>query len=329
MRIGSQEIDTRVFLAPLSACSDLAFRLIAREQGAKFCFLEMLDAHSVQFGSPRSDRIMRTCPEDRPLGGQLLGSDPEVMLNAARVILEKAPVALMDINAACPVRKVYNKGAGACLLNDPAPLYRVIERLAKELPVPVTVKMLVGMRQIDIPKAVEFAKGCESAGAAALFVHGRTREQKNYGPVSYEAIRAVKEAVKVPVIGSGNVMNPVMAKKMFDEAGCDGVLIGKGSFGNPSIYRDIETYMKTGEWKPSVDLHGKLAVLKKHLLLVRELEGPRENSWRVGELGKICLWYLKGFAEASRMRARIFTSRSDQELLDLVDSIAQTAVPAP
>ena len=305
IRIGNRTIDTRVLLAPLSACSDLAFRLIAREQGARFGFFEMFEAHSAVHGNPRFERMIRTAPEDRPVAAQLLGTEPELMLKAAEIILKKAPITFLDINAACPARKVYKKGAGACLMNDPAPLYRVLELLCARLPVPVTVKMRVGLSQVDIPLAVRFAKGCESAGASA---------------VSYDAVRAVKDAVKVPVFGSGNILNPPLAKKMLDETGCDGVLIAKGSFGNPFIFRDIETYLATGEWRPATDLRAKLDVLKKHLLLVRQIEGPRALR-RIGQLAKICLWYLKGFSEASRMRADIFKSRSEQELLAHIDSI--------
>src|SRR3989338_7222488 len=251
IRIGGKTIDTRVLLAPLSACSDLAFRMIAREQGAKFCFFEMSDSNSLIHDSPRAGRILRTCPEDAPIAAQLLGSDPEKMLKSAEIILRRAPIAFLDINAACPARKIFKKGVGACFLNDPEPLYRLLEHLNRRLSVPVTVKMRVGLSQVDIPRAVQFAIGCESAGAAALFVHGRSRAQENYGPVYYEAIRAVKESVSVPVFGSGNILNPPLAKKMFDETGCDGILIAKGSFGNPSICRDIETYLETGFWQPA------------------------------------------------------------------------------
>lgn len=320
IRIGNKEINTNVFLSPLSSCSDLAFRLIAREQGAKFCFFEMFEANSVVYGNPRSERMLRTNPEDQPIAAQILGTEPETMLKAAEVILKKAPITFLDLNAACPARKVYKKGAGACLLNEPEPLYRALEFLSARLPIPVTVKMRVGISHVDIPRAVQFAKGCESAGASALFVHGRSRSQENYGPVSYEAIRAVKEAVRVPVFGSGNILNPPLAKKMFDETGCDGILIAKGAFGNPFIYRDIEIYLATGEWMPDTDLRAKLDVLKKHLLLIRQIDGSR-TIWRVGKLAKICLWYLKGFAEASRMRADIFKSKSDQEIIARIDSI--------
>ncbi len=333
VRIGNREINTNIFLAPLSACSDLPFRLIAREHGAKFCFFEMSDSLSLKWGSPRSSRILRTAPGDAPIAAQLLGTDPEIMLEAARKILDLAPITFLDINAACPARKIFKKGAGSCLFSKSDPLYRLIERLTKDLPVPITVKMRVGLSSVDIPQAVQFAKGIENSGASALFVHGRSRSQENYGPVSYEAIRAVKEAVKIPVFGSGNILNPPLAKKMFDETGCDGILIAKGSFGNPFIFQEIETYLATGEWKPSMDLARKLRVLIKHLRLIKEID---ENSadcppllgetspsaGKVGALGKICLWYLKGFAQAAQMRAKIFSSKTHQELLEMIEAIA-------
>ena len=326
VRIGNKTINTNVFLAPLSACSDLAFRMIARQEGAKFCFFEMLDSNSLVHDSPRSQRILRTCPEDQPIAAQLLGSDPDRMLRSAEMIMKRSPITFLDINAACPARKIVKKGVGACFINAPEPLYRLLEILARALPVPVTVKMRVGLSHVDIPLAVQFAKGLESAGASALFVHGRSRAQENYGPVSYEAIRAVKQAVGIPVFGSGNVLNPPLAKKMLDETGCDGVLIAKGSFGNPFIFKDVEDYLKTGSWTPVTDLGIKLRVLRKHLLLVRQIDGAR-TVLRIGELGKICLWYLKGFAEAARVRADIFKSQSDQELLGRVESLAARQAP--
>ena len=322
VRIGGREIGTNIFLAPLSDVSDLAFRLIAREMGAKFCFFEMNESNSLVHGSPRSKRILRTCPEDQPIAAHLLGTDPGTMLKAAEIVLDQARIAFLDINAACPARKVYNNGAGACFMNDPAALVRVIEHLGRTLPVPITVKMRVGLDRADIPGSVRFARACESAGAAALFVHGRCRTQENHGAVDYEAIRSVKESAGIPVFGSGNILNPPLAKKMFDETGCDGILVAKGSFGNPFIYRDIETYLETGFTRPAVGLREKLELLKKHLRLVREIEGPGANG-RVGKLAKICLWYLKGFPEASRMRAGIYQSKNDQELFQSIEALAE------
>ena len=324
IQIGNQTIRSRVLLAPLSACSDLAFRLMARSYGAQFCFFEMIDAQSLKYDSERSVRMLRTTIEDQPIAAQLLGSDPEVMRMAAEKIMDRASIQFLDINAACPAKKVFKKGSGSCFMQDPVPLFRIIEYLTQKLAVPITVKMRVGLSQVNIEQAVQFAQGCESSGAAALFVHGRTRSQENYGEVSYSAIRAVKQAVKIPVIGSGNVLNPLLAKKMFNETGCDGVLVAKGSFGNPFIYSEIEEYLKTGYWVPRVDLREKLIALKKHISLAEEIEGERFDR-RIGEFGKICLWYIKGFAEASQIRAKVFSCQNVQQLYSLIDQLLENA----
>ncbi len=317
-------IGTRIILAPLSACSDLAYRVIAREYGAKFCFFEMIDAHSLVYDSPRANRILRTTPSDQPIAAQLLGLDQEVMLRAAEIILKRSPIRFLDINAACPARKVFKKGVGSCLFKNPTPLYELIAYLRERLPVPITVKMRVGLTRVDIPQAVQMAQGCQSAGASALFVHGRPRALENYGEVSYEAIRAVKQAVSIPVYGSGNVLNPPLAKKMLDLTGADGVLIAKGSFGNPFIFKEVEDYLQTGLWTPRLNILEKLSALKKHLLLAKDIDGERLNL-RIGEMGKICLWYLKGFQEASRLRTKVFASRNSAELFDLINSLEDAA----
>lgn len=320
VKIGNREIDTKVFLAPLSSCSDLPFRMIAREHGAKFCFFEMVDSQSLLYDSPRALQILKTTGGDAPIAAQLLGSSPEQLLRAAEKILKLADIHFLDINAACPARKVFKKGAGSCFLKEPEGLYRILETLSKNLPVPVTVKLRVGISAVDVETTVKIAKGCESSGAAALFVHGRTRSQENYGPVDYSAIRAAKEAVKIPVFGSGNVLNPALAKKMLDETGCDGVLVAKGSFGNPWIYRDIENYLSDGRAEARTDLELKLATLKRHLSFIREYK-EEETVRGMGMLGKISMWYLKGFAEASRVRAQVFSAKNYNELIGLLDGI--------
>lgn len=320
VQIGNQTFLSRIFLAPLSSCSDLAFRLISRQEGARFCFFEMLDAQSLLHKSPRAWRILQTNRQDQPVGAQLLGVNPEEMLAAANMILEHVPIQVLDINAACPVRKVFNKGSGACFMQKASELYSIIETLAKNLSVPITVKMRVGLNAVDPDLAVSFAKNCESAGAAALFVHGRCRAQENYGPVRYDAIRAVKNAVRVPVIGSGNVLNPLLAKKMLDESGADGVLIAKGSFGYPSIFSETEEYLRTGVWQPAMDLHRKLALLEQHLEWSYEFNGEMVNR-RIGAFAKICLWYIKGFPEASRYRARFYACQNIDALRSLINEI--------
>lgn len=318
--IGSKKIDTNVFLAPLSGCTDLPFRLIAREHGAQFCFFEMIDSQSLMYDSPRTNRMLRTCTEDRPIAAQILGFDPEVVLHAVEILLKKAPIDFLDINAACPVRKVYRKGTGSHFIVDPIPLYKLIEFIANKITLPITIKMRVGLKNVDISGSVEFAKKCESAGASALFVHGRTREQGNHGTVDYEAIKAVKEAVKIPVFGSGDILNPPLAKKMFDETHCDGILVAKGALGNPFLFQEIKDYLKTGIWTPKTKAEEKISALKKHLLKVYETDGKTSPS-RIRNLAKICFWYLNGFEEVSKIRAKVFASKTEEELLARIDEI--------
>ncbi len=320
VNIGNREIDTNVFLAPLSACSDLPFRMIAREHGARFCFFEMLDAQSVIHKSPRAFEILQTTAGDDPIAGQLLGAEPEMMLEAANMMLERVNIQFLDINAACPSRKVVKKGAGACFFKEPERLYKIIQYLVEKLPVPITVKLRVGLNQVDAVQAVAIAKGCQASGASALFIHGRTREQENFGSVDYSAIRAVKQAVNIPVFGSGNVLNPALAKKMLDETNCDGVLVAKGSFGNPWIYRDIENYLSEGTVETRTDLSLKLVTLKRHLAYIKQYK-EKETIRGMGLLGKISMWYLKGFAQAAQARAQVFSAKSYGELLQVIDGL--------
>ncbi|MCB4756955.1 MAG: tRNA-dihydrouridine synthase family protein [Elusimicrobia bacterium] len=320
IRIGSKKIDTNIFLAPLSSCTDLTFRLIAREYGAKLCFFEMVDSQSLLYDSPRTNRMLRSCPEDRPIAAQILGFDPNVVMRSIEIILKKAPITFLDINAACPVRKVYKKGIGSHFMIDPIPLYKLVEFITNKITLPITVKMRVGIKKVDIPGSVEFAKNCELAGASALFVHGRSREQGNHGTVDYEAIKAIKESVKIPVFGSGNILNPLLAKKMFDETNCDGILVAKGALGNPVIFQEIEDYLKTGIWVPKTKAKEKITALKKHLLKVREVDGPTPY-FRIRNLAKICFWHLRGFEEVSKVRAKIFSSKTEEELMGHIDNI--------
>jgi tRNA-dihydrouridine synthase B len=175
VKIGSKTINTNVFLAPLAGCSDLAFRLICREYGAKFCFFEMIDANSLIYNRIRSLRIIKTTEEDTPIAGQLLGRDPQMLLEAAFKLMDSVNISFLDINCACPVRKVVKKKYGAYLINDPEALSKLIKKLACNLPVPVTVKIRIGYLDKNGKQIMDVAKVCEDSGASALFVHGRTK----------------------------------------------------------------------------------------------------------------------------------------------------------
>jgi len=322
LKIGSARIDTNVFLAPLAGCSDLAFRLIMREHGAKFCFFEMIDANCIVREPParKTSSILSTVKEDAPIAAQILGEDSPITIEAAERILERVKVSFLDVNAACPVKKVIKKKAGAYLLKTPAALERIIKKLAGTLPVPVTVKIRSGFDGTDLKHLSEVAKRCEAAGAAAISIHGRTRAQGYSGRVDYDAIRLVKEAVRIPVLGSGDVLTPELAEKMLKETGCDGVLVARGCLGNPWIFKAIEDRLTSGRETAEPDLNAKITVLKRHLGYINKYRAasPRSN---VSYSRKFVTWYIKNFDGAAGLRAKISVVKTHEEVIELLDSV--------
>ncbi|MFA5839832.1 MAG: tRNA dihydrouridine synthase DusB [Candidatus Margulisiibacteriota bacterium] len=318
VKIGSQEINTNIFLAPMSGCTDLPCRLISRDFGAKFCFYEMIDAHSLIYRSVKGDsEYLLTCIEDQPIAGQLLGADEETMLKAAKIFLSLRKLSFLDINAACPVKKVVKKKAGATLLKNPTQLNKIIKTLATKLDIPITVKLRVGYSKADDKEIIKIAKGCQKNGAAAIFIHGRTQKQGYSGEISYKSIAAVKEAVKIPVFGSGNVFTAELAKKMLDETGCDGILVARGALGNPWIFKDIEHYLKTGKNLPPPTQEERLKAMQIHLNYILKHKHPKNM---IGFLRKIAIWYTKSFPNASKMRQEIGLAKSYDELLETIES---------
>jgi len=236
----------------MAGCTDLSFRLIARESGAKVCFFEMVDTNALIYNNPGTFRLLKTTEEDVPLAAQLLGSDAEGFMRAAEKLITLAPrISFLDINSACPAGKALKKGAGAELLDNPELLASIVKILSSELPVPVTVKLRIGHTKKDPALIRRTARSCEDNGAAALFVHGRTALQGYRGAVDYESIAEIKRSVKIPVFGSGNIFSAEDAENMFRETGCDGILVARGSLGNPWIFGEIETFLKTGEKTPA------------------------------------------------------------------------------
>jgi nifR3 family TIM-barrel protein len=310
----------KIYLAPMSGITDLAFRLISREFGVRHCFFEMLDANAVIYRHRQTLAMLRTLKEDTPVSVQLLGGDPHVMLDAAERVLALVKVLSLDVNGACPARKVLKKKAGAALLGDTARLGKIVHALASKLRLPVTVKLRTGLYGRDIKCCVGAAKVCEANGASAVYIHGRTLSQGYSGGVDYEAIRAVKEALDIPVFGSGNIFDPVMAKKMLDETGCDGILVARGALGNPWIFRAIEDYLKDGRIAKAPTLEQKKAILKRHLTYIKRYRDPLKGGG-LGYLCKVAMWYIKGISEAARLRARIYKVRSYEELLDLINLV--------
>ena len=332
VKIGSNDYPN-VMLAPLSGCSDLAFRLIAREHGARFCFFEMIDANSLNHGTrSKSLSLLKTLPQDLPIAAQLVGRDPETMLSAARIIFRESPqISFLDINAACPAKKMIKKKAGAYLLNDEAELSGIIKKLSSKLPMPVTVKLRAGYDKKDPAAMVKIAKKCESSGASALFVHARTRAQMYAGLIDHESLRAVKDAVKIPVFGSGNIFTAADAKKMLDETDCDGVMVARGALGNPWIFREIENDLEsTASVGPKISSQQTDAVcssreerkeaLKRHLAYIERYKDCRQSG-KVGCMRKTFLWYTKGLPNAKRLRVKVCLVKSYEKMLELIGDV--------
>ncbi len=321
--IGNRTLSTNVFLAPMSGCTDLAFRLIAREHGAAFAFFEMIDSHSVFYHRTKTYSLLKTLADDAPIALQLLGADPDIMLKAAQDILSMIDVSFLDINAGCPAKKVIRKKAGSYLLEDRDALYRIIGKLTSSLLVPVTVKIRLGHHNETLQDIIGLAKRCEDTGASALFVHGRTRLQQYSGEIDYGAIQAIKESVRIPVFGSGNILSPDGAKKMFDLTGCDGILVARGALGNPWIFKGIESRLAGGEGVLGPSLADRKDVLKRHLSYI-DRHNDCSPTVKVGIMRKVSLWYLKSFMNARRIREKICVVNSYEKMLKFIDSIGDT-----
>ena len=280
----------------------------------------MLDANALMRNHKSTLKLLKTSENDKPIAAQLVGSDPELVLDAAQKLLSIVDISFLDINCACPAKKIIKKKSGSYLLKDPKMLYKLLHKLTSSLPIPITVKLRTGFSKRDVLEILTISKNCQESGASMLFVHGRTRDQGYAGDVDYEAIKAIKEVVKIPVFGSGNILNPPLAKKMFDETGCDGILVARGAFGNPWIFEEIEKFLETGEINEPKTLAVKKNTLREHLELVKKLKDLKESS-KIGFMRKIAMWYLKGLPEATRMRERICNTKSYSELVSLIKRI--------
>ncbi|MBN2453870.1 MAG: tRNA dihydrouridine synthase DusB [Candidatus Omnitrophica bacterium] len=318
-RIGPYTLPSKVLLAPMSGCTDLSFRMIAREHGARFCFFEMVDAHSVTYHRRKTFAMLKSCEGDDPIAVQILGNDPQIMLNAAREIISRVNAAFIDINAACPAKKVIKKRAGAYLLKNGNTLCETIRLLATSLSLPVTVKMRTGYGGESVSDITALARRCESSGAAAIFIHGRTRSQGYSGAVNYEAIRAVKDAVGIPVVGSGDVLSPELAEMMLSRTGCDAILVARGSLGNPWIFSDIDNYLKSGGMMPRRGIKETKDVLKRHLsYMYKHMECG--DPAKVGVMRKVALWYLRSLPNSKKMRGEISLVKTYEKMIKLIDS---------
>ena len=313
MRIGNVEIKNNIALAPMAGVTDLPFRLLCKEQGCGLMCTEMVSAKAVLYNNKNTEDLMKTVPEERPLALQLFGSDPQIMADMAKR-LEERPFDVIDVNMGCPVPKVVRNGEGSALMKNPKLVYEIVSAMVKAIDKPVTVKIRKGFDDSCI-NAVEIAKIIEEAGAAAVAVHGRTREQYYSGQADWDIIRQVKEAVKIPVIGNGDVTSAESADAIMRETGCDGVMIGRGAQGNPWIFSEMITYEETGVLPERPSLEEIRDMMLRHARLQLKYKGEFIG---IREMRKHVAWYTKGLKGSAKLREEINRVESYQELEELL-----------
>ena len=316
LQIGNVSLKNNLILAPMAGVSDLPFRLLCKEQGAGLVCMEMISAKAIYYHNKNTELLLQIHPEEGPVSLQLFGSDPEIMGEMAKKIEEK-PFDILDVNMGCPVPKVVNNHEGSALMKDPKLAGEIVTALVKAVKKPVTVKIRAGFDEEHI-NAVEIAKIAEDCGAAAVAVHGRTREQYYSGEADLEIIAKVKDALKIPVIGNGDVTDGPSAKRMLETTGCDGIMIGRAAQGNPFIFREIAAYLENGtvmekpsrkEIKNTILRHGRLMV---------EYKG---EETAVREMRKHISWYSSGMRGAAKIRARVNEMETMEELTAIVNQL--------
>lgn len=316
LTIGDVTLDNNIILAPMAGVSDLPFRLLCREQGAGLVCMEMVSAKAIYYNNKNTDSLMEIHPEEMPVSLQLFGSDPVIIAEMAKRI-EERPFALLDINMGCPVPKVVNNGEGSALMKNPKLVEEILTNLVKAVKKPVTVKIRKGFDDTNV-NAVEIAKIAENCGVAAVAVHGRTREQYYSGKADWEVIARVKDAVKIPVIGNGDVDCAAAAEKLLQQTGCDGVMIGRAAQGNPWIFREVTEYLKTGKISEPPTNSEKKELILRHAALQLEYKGEYTG---VREMRKHLSWYTVGMPHSARFRQMINTMETMEELLAGVEQI--------
>ncbi len=313
LKIGNVELENNLILAPMAGVTNRPFRMICKEYGVGMVCTEMASARAMLHNDVKTKRLLNTDGEKRPISMQIFGSDEESMAFAAKYVSNMADI--VDINMGCPAPKVVKNGDGSKLLLDLEKAESIIKSVVQNADVPVTLKIRKGWDKENIV-AVEIAKIAEKNGIAAITVHGRTRSEFYTGKADLEIIKKVKENVKIPVIGNGDIVDGETAKRMFEYTGVDGIMIGRGSFGNPWIFREIITYLNTGEKIEQPSNEEKLEVIKKHIHLAVEEKG----EIAVKELRKHIAWYTKNLKNSSEFRASINKIETKEELENKLDA---------
>lgn len=313
LSLGTLKLKSNLILAPLAGISDLPFRRLNRAFGCELAFVEMLNVRSLGHKSNKTMQMLSTDPGDKPLGVQILGCE-EKYINKGLDVLSKYRFDILDFNAACPVRKVVRRGEGAALLKNPKKLAKLLKSVVKQSKVPVTVKIRSGWDKGSV-NAKEVALRSEDAGVDAVFIHGRTKEQVYSGSVDYKVIAEVKKAVSIPVIASGDILNAPLSARMLKDTGCDGLVVARGSLGNPWIFSQISAYLKDGKAVPGQSKEEIIRTMLLHLESCIDFYAERVG---VMIFRKFFAWYTKGFRKVRQLREASSRARTRQQMLDII-----------
>ena len=316
LTIGSVTLPNNLILAPMAGVTDLPFRLLCKEQGVGLLCMEMVSAKAILYKNKNTEELLAIDERELPVSLQLFGSDPDIISSIAHQI-EERPFDILDLNMGCPVPKIVNNGEGSALMKNPKLAGEIIAKTVKAIQKPVTVKIRKGFDDTCV-NAVEMAKIAEASGAAAVAVHGRTREQFYSGKADWDIIRQVKEAVSIPVIGNGDLLTAEDVIAMYNQTGCDGFMIGRGAQGNPWIFRQVLTYFETGQHLPKPTFEEVTEMMLRHARMMLEFKGEYTG---IREIRKHGAWYTAGYPNSAKLRVMINEVETYEQLEELLRTI--------